>query len=600
MTNSQTDQTLIGIFGSETRASLLRILVSNSSSSYNLTELAKLTKLDISGISREIANLIRLDLAQETQGRYRINKNSAFIKGLEEIFRSSRIEYFLLEDIPNGNPLLAYCFMNVDLANEFLAERRVKFKITSSLSIYEGNLLKIYFINEDFKELSKDVLSVLIKNPEIGIKDTESVVKLSDKLSIYSDEFNARDYTKTSLPEMLKLWKDYYSKWKTLHVLGWFQNASDMSDMLFTKHLLALLGEKIRKKGAIINQQDAFSKLTTPTEDSNMQKEYEDLLKILVEIEQDSNTREIFTGLEPRNILKTIQSKPIGKKLEKHAYEYGWLGYGYVGPNWDELYFIDLLSSLIRQKTNAKKLLEEIQDKKQKLVSEQEKIIKSLGLDENEKLLFEAARGFVFAKGYRKDAMFKFLSRIEPFYQEIARRLLISINDLRYCYPTEFEDLIARKPELISKIQERQKFSLWESKQGSNTFLEGKQAREHLSRLAFQKEEDLNVSQLTGTTACPGRVRGSVKIINRSEDMKKMSKGDILVSIATNPDLVPAMKIAGAIVADVGGITCHAAIVSRELNIPCVVGTRIGTKALKDGMLVDVDATHGFVRIIKK
>jgi len=79
-----------------------------------------------------------------------------------------------------------------------------------------------------------------------------------------------------------------------------------------------------------------------------------------------------------------------------------------------------------------------------------------------------------------------------------------------------------------------------------------------------------------------------------------MQKGDILISIATNPDLVPAMKIAGAIVTDVGGITCHAAIVSRELNIPCVVGTKIATKALHEGDLIDVDATHGIVRIIKK
>ena len=80
--------------------------------------------------------------------------------------------------------------------------------------------------------------------------------------------------------------------------------------------------------------------------------------------------------------------------------------------------------------------------------------------------------------------------------------------------------------------------------------------------------------------------------------MAKMKDGDILISIATTPDLIPAIKKASAIVTDVGGITCHAAIISRELGIPCVVGTKIATKIIKDGMIIDVDATHGKVDII--
>ena len=77
-----------------------------------------------------------------------------------------------------------------------------------------------------------------------------------------------------------------------------------------------------------------------------------------------------------------------------------------------------------------------------------------------------------------------------------------------------------------------------------------------------------------------------------------MNDGDILVSHATDPRYVSIMKKAAAIVADVGGITCHAAIVSRELNIPCVIGTKIATRVLKDGDKVEVDATNGIVKII--
>jgi pyruvate,water dikinase len=66
----------------------------------------------------------------------------------------------------------------------------------------------------------------------------------------------------------------------------------------------------------------------------------------------------------------------------------------------------------------------------------------------------------------------------------------------------------------------------------------------------------------------------------------------------TLPDYVPAMKKAAAIITDEGGVTCHAAIVSRELKIPCIVGTKIATKVLKDGDMVDVNANHALVTIL--
>lgn len=91
-----------------------------------------------------------------------------------------------------------------------------------------------------------------------------------------------------------------------------------------------------------------------------------------------------------------------------------------------------------------------------------------------------------------------------------------------------------------------------------------------------------------------------MKIVNVIADMKKMKPGDILVSVATIPDIMPAMKKAAAIVTEQGGITCHAAIVSRELGIPCVIGTKVATKVFKDGDIVEVNANHGVVTVLKR
>ena len=78
--------------------------------------------------------------------------------------------------------------------------------------------------------------------------------------------------------------------------------------------------------------------------------------------------------------------------------------------------------------------------------------------------------------------------------------------------------------------------------------------------------------------------------------MEHMQKGEIIVSSMTRPEMVVAMKKAAAIITDEGGITSHAAIVSRELGIPCILGTKIATKVFKNGDIAEVDANNGIVR----
>ncbi len=100
---------------------------------------------------------------------------------------------------------------------------------------------------------------------------------------------------------------------------------------------------------------------------------------------------------------------------------------------------------------------------------------------------------------------------------------------------------------------------------------------------------------LQGMGASPGIASGKVQLIFDLKELYKVKNGDILVTEMTTPDFVPAMKRAAAIVTDEGGSTCHASIVSRELGIPCIVGTRTATVDLKDGQMITVDAKRGVV-----
>jgi len=107
------------------------------------------------------------------------------------------------------------------------------------------------------------------------------------------------------------------------------------------------------------------------------------------------------------------------------------------------------------------------------------------------------------------------------------------------------------------------------------------------------KEEVSGKVLLEGLAASPGIGSGIVKIVRNLQDLSKIKKGDVLVTEMTNPDMVVTMQKCSAIITDEGGVTAHAAIVSREMGIPAVVGTKQGTKILKDEMIVTVDGFKG-------
>ncbi len=98
-----------------------------------------------------------------------------------------------------------------------------------------------------------------------------------------------------------------------------------------------------------------------------------------------------------------------------------------------------------------------------------------------------------------------------------------------------------------------------------------------------------------GLSASPGVASGRVKIVANADELTKIEKGDILVARMTDPDYVAAMQRSAAIVTEQGGTTCHAAIVSREMGIPCIVGTENATQVLREGMQITVDAVNGVV-----
>ena len=113
--------------------------------------------------------------------------------------------------------------------------------------------------------------------------------------------------------------------------------------------------------------------------------------------------------------------------------------------------------------------------------------------------------------------------------------------------------------------------------------------------------DTVKVEEIKGRVACMGGIiRGKAKVCLDKKDISKVKKGDILVAQFTTPDFVVAMEKAVAIVADQGGLSSHAAIVSRELGVPCVMDTKNGTRIIHDNDLIEVNAKTGVIKIIKR
>src|SRR3989344_4825426 len=132
---------------------------------------------------------------------------------------------------------------------------------------------------------------------------------------------------------------------------------------------------------------------------------------------------------------------------------------------------------------------------------------------------------------------------------------------------------------------------------------------DNLEKLGIILEEEESVisgkaevteNEIKGQVANKGQAKGIVRIVSSTRDFPKVKEGDILVVAMTMPKYLPAMKKAAAFITDEGGLTSHAAIVSREMNKPCIVGTKVATKLLRDGNEIEVDADNGIVRILKK
>lgn len=290
------------------------------------------------------------------------------------------------------------------------------------------------------------------------------------------------------------------------------------------------------------------------------------------------------------------------KTLQNHAKKYHWVLNSYGGNRiLKKEHFEKKLKSLLRDKS-ARIKIREIKNIIRSNKERKKRLIKKLKLNREIILIAEQLSQSIWWQDLRKSYIWRMNYIWDRFLKEIVRRTHWKFSELQWCWACELLDILKNNKTSKQKILNRKKYFAIYTQGGKLKEFTDKKSVEKLMDV-YSKIEIKDTRELRGLTVSKGKsakVRGRVRIIkNPFLENKKMKKGDILVAGMTSPEYIVVMRKAAAIITDHGGMTAHAAIVSRELKIPCIVKTKIATKVLKDGDLVEVDANKGIVKILK-
>jgi len=249
---------------------------------------------------------------------------------------------------------------------------------------------------------------------------------------------------------------------------------------------------------------------------------------------------------------------------------------------------------------------------KEKIVKEREKILSQLKANKNIIYLCESVRTIGKEKLSMRNNINNYWGFFESVLDEIAKKLFLSPAQAKSLFCGELVKILEKNKDinedLLDKVNKRSELFVAKKENGKYHYYTGIEAQK--IRKLIRREIKENITEITGDVASVGYAKGRVIILpvgigkegkeKLKQKMMTMKKGDILVAATTGPEMIMACRKATAIVAEEGGINSHAAIISRELEIPGIVNTKIATKVLHDGDIIEVDANKGIIKILKK
>lgn len=440
---------------------------------------------------------------------------------------------------------------------------------------FSNNYVEWYWNDEDMTRLRNSFIKKVNNNPKILTKlvnDWHKRLRVLDKVMGGIDK---TDLSKISDKGLMDLYYRWYNAY--LDEYGIAIGIQDAFSMHADRFLFPHFERTLKKHGMDANEK--YPILTAPVTDSFITQEYKNRLRLLKELRKTDKSN-----------IKFID------RLKKHSKRYHWVQNNYAKNTYlDENYFLQQLKQM--SNIEPDKELVRLDNERKDVISKKKQLIKQLMLDKESRNLIKITEVFAYMQDERKKYVLIANYYQDLFLKELQKRLNLKREEIEYTHIHELRSLLKQKKVNPVVFRERKKNVIVINTLKGYEVISGKVAREIYDK-AF-KLAGGKVTELKGLVASRGKVEGVVKVVRKIHDLVNVHDGAILVVSMTRPEMIVAIKRATAIVTDEGGITSHAAIVSRELGIPCIIGTKIATKVLKDGDKVEVDADKGVIRKIK-
>lgn len=428
---------------------------------------------------------------------------------------------------------------------------------------------------------SSHLLGKIKKNPKFVSFIEKKHKEIGGKLLRIIQKTESIDWQKLNNQQSASLLLRTYKLANDFCAYGYVPVLSDIFFQKLTTELKKIVNKALKKKSLNLSVPELVTLLSSPTEVIPSRQARFGFLKIILSIRK----------FKLKEKWEEILSRYYGK--------WYWVNFGHLGPGLTRNEMRKNIRNLLAQKLKTEKEFYNLKNYGISLNKKQEALFKKLELAKEEIYLFKTSQEFMYLKGYRMEILFGVYALWSRILEVFSKRINVPKDLFYYCSVEEIIKWLKGGRGVSLKIlKERSKFCVWEAiSETKQQILIGRAARNYLKNHAQEESRELkNVLVIHGTVASLGYAKGAVKIVNKISDIKKVQGGDILVSVATNPSLLPAMKKAVAFVTDAGGITSHAAIVARELKKPCIIGTKFATKILKDGDRVELDTKKGDIR----
>lgn len=421
-----------------------------------------------------------------------------------------------------------------------------------------------YDLRDEKNDVKKLIIEEIKKNKNFLRDYAEDCLKYGEGILNFSKKYREINENNLGNDELGKIYKNVIQKSKEYIP---FMYSMHLIDGYLTKKFNEMLEKHIKKNG--LSKEDFF--------------EYKAALAL--------PSRKIFVLQEREDLLKLAMNYTDEKDLIIHRDKYAWLNCTYFE---DEPYDVEYYKKRIEKIENPIEEFMSTKKSESKLKNRQKEIMKEI--DEEFKEVAEIVQLFGFLRSFRVDVPHAAIGNIWNIIKEITKRINIEPIEIRMLSSKEVGIALNGKDvkDLI-KIRKNRRVNI--IVENERTIITDEHKVKEIEKL-FEEKID-KVSFVKGQIAFPGKITGKVKVLHSTDDIPKIKKGNILVISMTDPNYLSAMEKASAFITDFGGILCHAAIVSREMKKPCIIGTKNATKLLKDNDLIEVDADKGIVKIIK-